>query len=191
MTLYPCIAADPPWFESGGGKIKRGADRHYPLMRWGDILTLMRNVLQDKVAESAHLWMWATDNHLLEASCVMQGLGFRFVRQFVWVKTKSPYDAEDNAVVDALTEDDLQLGLGQYSRGAYEPCLFGVRGKAMVPPPERRPKSVIFAPRSQHSRKPDKAFTHWFEQVSPGPRLEMFARSARDGWDRWGNEAPQ
>jgi N6-adenosine-specific RNA methylase IME4 len=26
--------------------------------------------------------------------------------------------------------------------------------------------------------------------VSPGPRLEVFARSARPGWDRWGHDAP-
>lgn len=27
---YRTIYADPPWMEHGGGKIKRGADRHYP-----------------------------------------------------------------------------------------------------------------------------------------------------------------
>ena len=28
------------------------------------------------------------------------------------------------------------------------------------------------------------------QRVSPGPRLEMFARQERDGWDLWGTEAP-
>jgi len=28
------------------------------------------------------------------------------------------------------------------------------------------------------------------EQVSPGPRLEMFARRERPGWDAWGDQAP-
>jgi N6-adenosine-specific RNA methylase IME4 len=28
------------------------------------------------------------------------------------------------------------------------------------------------------------------EQVSPGPRMEIFARTARPDWDAWGNEAP-
>ena len=27
---YSTVLADPPWPESGGGKVKRGADRHYP-----------------------------------------------------------------------------------------------------------------------------------------------------------------
>lgn len=37
---YGTILADPPWPERGGGKIKRGADRHYPLMDLTDILAL-------------------------------------------------------------------------------------------------------------------------------------------------------
>jgi hypothetical protein len=32
MKHYRIICADPPWAERGGGKCKRGADRHYPLM---------------------------------------------------------------------------------------------------------------------------------------------------------------
>ena len=39
-----------------------------------------------------------------------------------------------------------------------------------------------------HSRKPD-AFLDLVERVSPAPRLEMFARRQRLGWDTWGNEA--
>ena len=35
---YRTIYADPPWMESGGGKIQRGANRHYPLMKTEDIL---------------------------------------------------------------------------------------------------------------------------------------------------------
>ncbi|MFR5794112.1 MAG: hypothetical protein ACLUI3_00105 [Christensenellales bacterium] len=36
VKKYKTIYADPPWMERGGGKIKRGADRHYPLMRTED-----------------------------------------------------------------------------------------------------------------------------------------------------------
>ncbi len=34
---YKTIIADPPWPESGGGKVKRGADKHYGLMKVKDI----------------------------------------------------------------------------------------------------------------------------------------------------------
>ena len=29
------------------------------------------------------------------------------------------------------------------------------------------------------------------ENVSYGPRIELFAREAFEGWDCWGNEAPE
>ena len=37
---YKTIYIDPPWEEKGGGKIKRGADRHYKLMKIDDIKAL-------------------------------------------------------------------------------------------------------------------------------------------------------
>lgn len=40
----------------------------------------------------------------------------------------------------------------------------------------------------QHSRKPDGALD-LIEIVSPAPRVELFARRARFGWDYWGDEA--
>lgn len=43
-------------------------------------------------------------------------------------------------------------------------------------------------PRRRHSEKPAEFFA-MVEQVSPGPRLELFARSARLGWSVWGDEA--
>lgn len=39
---YKTIYADPPWItERGGGKIKRGADKYYPLMKTEDIVNLL------------------------------------------------------------------------------------------------------------------------------------------------------
>lgn len=37
---YKTIYLDPPWMEKGGGKIKRGADRHYNLMTIDEIKQL-------------------------------------------------------------------------------------------------------------------------------------------------------
>ena len=41
----------------------------------------------------------------------------------------------------------------------------------------------------KHSRKPAEAY-ELIEKRSKGPYLEMFAREARENWERWGLEAP-
>lgn len=167
---YRCICIDPPWNERGGGQIKRGADRHYPLMKTPDII---RTILCADVwhpAADAHLWLWVTDNHLPDGLDVIKALGFRFIRTMAWVKLKNY---------------KLQVGMGQYCRGSHELCLLGVRGRTMLP--AKAPLSVVMEERTQHSRKPDDAY-ETIEQVSPGPRLEMFARRDRPGWDCWGDE---
>ena len=49
--------------------------------------------------------------------------------------------------------------------------------------------SLIIAPVDRHSQKPT-AFAEMIETLHPHlPRLEMFARQHRAGWEVWGNEA--
>lgn len=40
----------------------------------------------------------------------------------------------------------------------------------------------------KHSAKPDGALD-LIERASPGPRVELFARRERLGWDTWGDES--
>jgi N6-adenosine-specific RNA methylase IME4 len=49
-------------------------------------------------------------------------------------------------------------------------------------------RKLIVSPRREHSRKPDEAYER-IEALCDGPYLELFARSSRPGWDRWGAEA--
>ena len=55
-TAYSCIMADPPWEERGGGKITRGAQRHYPLLKTRDIPGVMQRSPMWNPAEDGHLW---------------------------------------------------------------------------------------------------------------------------------------
>lgn len=192
---FHCVVADPPWDERGGGRIKRGADRHYPLLTVPEIIqTMLTCPHWAQVGSDAHLWLWVTDNFLEGGLEVMKALGFRYIRTLVWVKVREPRHwktrrpmARGKRWRQLLTQRRLRVGLGQYLRGSHELALFGVRGKSMVPPPEQRRPSVVVATRGRHSAKPDEAFGV-FESVSPGPRLEIFARRPRDGWTVWGNE---
>lgn len=185
-TAYRCALMDPPWQERGGGKSVRGAQRHYPLM---DVVDIRRAIIESgkwTPAEDAHLYMWVTDNFLEDGLWLMKELGFRYVRTVQWVK-----------VAPGLT---LEIGIGQYARGAHEMMLFGVRGHGLDPIvcTERRDlPSVLLAPtprdekgRRIHSRKPPASYD-WIEARTKGPRIEFFARVAHPGWDVWGNQAPQ
>lgn len=177
---YRTILADPPWHTSmfnpqiqarGCGKTKRGADRYYPLMKTPAIIELMREELCDKLHPDCHLYLWTTNNFLPDGLKVMNSLGFNYITCITWVKDKQ--------------------GLGQYFRGISEQCLFGVKGKVewrQTPDGKRAQGITAFsAPRGKHSEKPERLY-QMAELVSHPPRLEMFARNERAGWDAWGNE---
>ncbi len=167
---YRTVYGDPPWFEAGGGKIKRGADRHYPLMKTRDICALP---VSSWAAEDAHLYLWVTNNFLEDGLEVMAAWKFRYITVVTWQKDKA--------------------GLGQYFRGITEHCLFGVRGRLpyQLTDDGHRLQGItgfFEAPRGEHSEKPAQ-MRRMIERVSPGPRLELFARKPADGWIVWGNEA--
>jgi N6-adenosine-specific RNA methylase IME4 len=177
---FRCIVSDPPWPEKGGGKIKRGADRHYPVVRIEDIPGVMRGAKAPDGSslwlpdDNCHHWMWVTNNYLEGGLWVLRELGFRYVTNAVWAKDR--------------------MGIGQYLRGQHELLLFGVRGKGFNVRTERRDlSSLISAPvpteggKRVHSRKPQAAFD-LIEARSQGPYLEMFGRQSRSGWVVWGNE---
>lgn len=166
---------DPPWLERGGGKIKRGADRHYPLLPTPAIARVVRASGLWNLEDDAHVYCWVTDNFLVDGLRVLGELGVRYVRTIVWVKQR---------------DGKLQRGLGQYFRGAHELCLFGVVGRGQSPDvmtSRRDLPSVLCAERGRHSAKPD-AFVDLVEARSRGPYVEFFARSEREGWTSWGNE---
>ncbi len=162
---YRCIVADPPWYMQGGGKCKCGADKHYDLLKTPDIIKVMLRASCWRPESNSHLWLWVTNNFLEDGLHVMKSLGYRYVTNMAWAKDK--------------------IGLGRYLRGQHELCLFGVRGR--LSSESKSVPSLITAPRTTHSTKPDAAMKA-IEQVSPGPRLEMFARTPRLGWAQWGNE---
>jgi len=190
VTLYRCVAMDPPWAEHGGGKCKRGADRHYPLMKLPEIVRVCSDVLRGKVADDAHLWCWYTDNYLPHTLQLVDQLGFRYIRTMQWIKAAPlPFRAEVGAAIPPQRAPFMlqPFGLGQYMRGEHEGCILAVRGNGRGLAQHRDVGSVVLAPKTKHSVKPQQAYDK-IERVSPGPRLEMFARAPRDGWDIWGNE---
>jgi N6-adenosine-specific RNA methylase IME4 len=177
-SQYRTVCLDPPWFESGGGKIKRGADRHYELLKTKAMPKVIFDSGVFNVFDDAHMYMWATNNHLPDALWLIKELGFRYVTNVVWPKRRA--------------------GLGQYFRGKHELLLFAVRGRGKADEVMTSSKSLTTVldipefPRLPltrvHSRKPEESFA-LIEARSKGPYLEMFADPAlpvRPGWYPWG-----
>lgn len=181
---FNTILADPPWLERGGGQVKRGADRHYPLMSTRDICALP---VTELAYDDAHMYLWVTNNFLPDGLEVMRAWGFRYVTNLAWGKVVEA----DDAPTPGELPWRIQQGLGQYFRGAHELLLFGVRGRVpyrtTADGKRAQHPSLVLEPRGEHSRKPD-VFHRIIEKVSPGPYLELFARRPMPGWQVWGNE---
>lgn len=174
MPEYRTFLLDPPWPERGGGKIKRGADKHYALL---NVKEMPRVILGSGVftpAANAHLYMWVTNNYLPAGLWLGETLGFTYKTIVTWGKQR--------------------ISIGQYFRGKTEHMLFFTRGRGLAPDVCTDSKSLSTLLENaqhdrKHSRKPVEAY-ELIEARSKGPRLEMFAREQRDGWERWGFEAP-
>jgi N6-adenosine-specific RNA methylase IME4 len=80
------------------------------------------------------------------------------------------------------------VGTGYIARDNCELLLVFSRGNPVWPAPGTQEWALIMAPRAAHSEKPE-VFAAMIERLWPNtPKLEMFARKRRDGWDVWGNE---
>ena len=176
---YRTIVADPPWRYTKNPPPKTGsgasAEHQYPTMTTDDMALLDVASLAE---DDAHLYMWVTNPILTEqrpsitgtlnAPALVRAWGFEPKTMLTWHKTGPP-------------------GMGFYWRGQTEHVIFATRGNAPISAGIRL-RNLFESPRASHSEKPD-LFLDLVEQVSPGPRLEMFARRQRFGWDTWGNEA--
>ena len=158
---YPVILADPPWqYRSGTEFPTRDVANHYPTMALEEICALPVSGL---ATGDAVLFLWVPSPKLAEATQIIAAWGFEYQTSVVWVKDK--------------------IGMGHYVRSQHELLLIASRGKMPHPLPKDRPSSVIEAPRREHSRKPDEAY-ELIERMYPSlPKIELFARQQREGWD--------
>lgn len=186
MTDYRTIVADPPWHVAAGrqpGKYVKGADGKqqpwaiesqaarklaYPSMTVEQIMAL-----KPTAANDAHLYLWTINAYLQIAYEVARAWDFRPSTMLVWAKRP------------------MGGGLGGCYGLATEYCLFARRGTLKATArigrnwfDWKRPYKNGYP---HHSAKPPE-FYEMVATVSPGPRLDMFARSPRDGWDVWGDE---
>jgi N6-adenosine-specific RNA methylase IME4 len=165
---FPVLLADPPYQYDRQCSPSRNIENHYPTMATEDICALPIGQL---ATPDAMLFLWAPAPQLTDALKIMRTWGFEYVTSAVWVKDK--------------------FGMGVYLRQQHELLLICKRGNSVVPDPGLLSPSVIEAPRGRHSEKPAEAY-ELIELMYPElPKIELFARAARDGWSAWGNQVPR
>lgn len=191
---YDIILADPPWFYNNrktGGERKNktkfggGARKHYPLMPDKDLLA-MAPFVESLAAENCHLFLWVTDPRLDFGIELLKAWGFAYCTRWItWVKT-----TKDAAFIFPHLGNGLIYGPGGYKASNPEMVLLGRRGKR-IPQTKAMTPSILFAPRQEHSRKPDEV-QEQIDLLYPAERkIELFSRRYRHGWTAWGNQAPE
>lgn len=163
---YRCIVIDPPWPIQ---KIERdvrpmqGKALDYPTMNIAELTDLA--VLEQADPDGCHLYLWVTHKYLPDGLRLMEAWGFRYQCVMTWIKN---------------------VGFTPFSwMYSTEHVLFGRLGSLDL---LRLGMRLDFTGKvREHSRKPDE-FYDLVQQASPGPRLEMFARQPREGFEAFGNE---
>lgn len=181
---YRTIIADPPWpyqqplgRGSKNGEIARGGLPYVPMT-----LAQVRDLPDRQIAHpDAMLFLWTTTTHLPEAFSVLKAWGFEYKTAGAWTKVGE--------------SGKVQIGLGYWLRGAVEFFLLGVRGnpRSKLTGPHGATglgvSNAILAPRREHSAKPERLY-EIAEAMGEKPRIELFARGRRVGWDAWGDQVP-
>lgn len=167
---YEVIVVDPPWPIK---KLTRRArpkqtSMDYSVMSLEDIARLPVGKL---ATEDSWCFLWTIQKYLHSpAKDILTGWGFKYLLTMVWEKTYGK-----------------SSGMPLYGfRWNGEFVLVGYKGKKSTWPKRPLIPAVFSAENLGHSTKPPR----FYELVAPlgTSRIDLFARSQRDGWDVWGNE---
>ena len=175
---YNTIYADPPWqFQNRTGKV---APEHKRLTRYETmtISEIKKLPIEDIAADKAQLYLWVPNALLPDGLAVMDAWGFEYKANIVWEKVRKDGGPDGR-------------GVGFYFRNVTELLLLKKKKKSApnrTLQPARSQVNLIRTMKREHSRKPDE-IVPIIEACSQGPRIELFARGVREGWDMWGNQA--
>lgn len=164
---YKLILADPPWqyINVTTGRYSRsGAAAKYATMPIKDICAYPL----PELARQSALFLWCTTPLLPYGFEVMTAWGFTYKTAIYWRKIMSQ-------------------GMGNYFRGQVEVLLVGTRGK--LTPFHCQKANFLQTKVGKHSQKPREIYG-LLESLDLDPKIELFARERRQGWDAVGLELP-
>lgn len=183
---YDVILADPPWDYGGKMQYDRSvikennenfekkiflssASFQYPTVRLKD---LCRLDVASIAADDSILFLWTTGPQMANAVKLGEAWGFTYKTvAFVW--------------------DKMVHNPGRYTLSQTEFVLAFRRGRFPSPRGARNIRQMVQVRRTEHSEKPLEVHERIMKMFPKQSRIELFARTAVDGWDRWGLEIPE
>ena len=175
---YKCIVVDPPWNQGKTGKRSvrpnQGTTLDYPTMSKEELLRLPIEKWSDN---NCFLWLWATNSKdritkepiLKIAFDLIEEWGFKFYTIITWNKKTGPCPFGPYQIIT-------------------EQVLFAYKGTAKFERNSLGKLQTMFTESATaHSVKPNSFYTEICKYFDT-PRLDVFARQRREGFDGWGNE---
>ena len=166
---YRCLVIDPPWPMQKIQRVERQQQTghtDYGTMSIDSIAGLAIPQLYDE--DGCHVYLWVTQKFLPTGLYLFKEWEVKYQCTMTWVKPTgmTPYSWMYNT----------------------EHVLFGRVGNLQLTRLGLKLSFEAAVVKGTHSSKPDVFFDRVVD-ASPGPRLNMFARRERDGFESWGTEA--
>ena len=177
MKKYKTIVIDPPWRYGKWGKGSSNAlysDKYFNVSKelpydWMTLQQIKELPINSLADENCEVYLWTTQKYLPHTFDLLKEWGLKYCQILTWCKKP--------------------MGTGQ--GGVYCPTTeFLILSRKGKMPKVKRVDSTWWEVKrawKSHSKKPE-FFQDMIETVSEFPRLEMFARREREGWDVFGNE---
>tara|TARA_R110001583_G_scaffold30896_5_gene106234 strand:+ start:12660 stop:13301 length:642 start_codon:yes stop_codon:yes gene_type:complete len=176
-TQFEVLYADPPWdydgrtFLNNKGNDTGAASDHYPTMKPQQLIDMGQGIKQI-TAENAICFMWTTGPQLDVSIEVLKAWGFKYKTvAFVWEKVRP--------------------NPGYYTMSSTEFVIVGTNNTIPKPRGRRNIRQFILKKRMRHSSKPHQIRTRIEKMFPSQTKLELFSRTAQDGWYVWGNQSPE
>ena len=209
---YKLISVDPPWSfnnKNTGGNMKSGSAAKYKTMTLEEMKALDVPGIS---ADNCILFMWYVSSQPKEAIELAESWGFEVknINGFVWVKT-STAKGRDRKLINLFKSIEkvipkkylqilrsaiynaryiLDFNMGHYTRSCSESCLIATKGRFKREKANIR-NVVLHRKLPEHSAKPQIFYDKMVELCGDIPRLEMFARDKKFGWDLFGDEVEE
>ena len=171
---YDVIYTDPPWTYRSKESLHKTSilngkeNTHYKTMTKDQLKNMPIKELCNK---DAMIFMWVVSPMLDDGIELMKAWGFKYSTiAFIWHKKR--------------------VNPGHYTMSECEICLVGRIGKIPSPRGKRNVRQFLSEARGAHSVKPSEIRKRIELMFPEQKKLEMFARQASEGWDVFGNEAP-